>query len=155
MRASTPPVGPWTTSIIHYMKQGVIPTAIHTPIPVPAHWAKKVKADIERDCQLGVLEPVPANDPVTWCHRMVITPKRNGDPRRTVDMATLNKCSIRQTHHTIPPFKQASMVPKQTKKTTLDAWNGYHSILIGEGFYNGFNLYFSYYRDSEVSHQAT
>ena len=99
---------------------------------MPAHWAKKVKADLDRDCRLGVLEPVPANDAVTWCLRMVITPKHNGDPRRTVDMTNLNKCSIRQTHDTIPPFPQASVVPKEMKKTTIDAWNGYHSILIRE-----------------------
>ena len=63
---------------------------------------------------------------------MVVTPKHNGDPRRTVDMTELNKASKRQTHHTIPPFKQATSVPTKTKKTTLDAWNGYHSVLIRE-----------------------
>jgi hypothetical protein len=109
-----------------------VPVAVHSPIPVPAHWAKRVKADIDRDCRLGVLEPVPPNTPVTWCHRMVVAPKHNGDPRRTVDMTQLNKVSVRQTHHTIPPFKQAISVPRNTKKTTLDAWNGYHSVLIDE-----------------------
>jgi hypothetical protein len=106
------------------------PYAVHTPIPVPAHWAKKVKADLDRDCRLGVLEPVPPNTPVTWCHRMVIAPKHNGDPRRTVDMTQLNKVSTRQTHHTVPPFKQALAVPRNTIKTTMDAWNGYHSVTI-------------------------
>ena len=48
-------------------------------------------------------------------------------PRRTVDLQPLNAATYRETHHTPSPFNQASIVPAQTKKTTLDAWNGYHS----------------------------
>ena len=47
---------------------------------------------------LGVLERVPVNDPVTWCSRMVITPKPDGSPRRVVDYTSLNKHAPRQTH---------------------------------------------------------
>ena len=35
---------------------------------------------------------------------------------------------MRQTHHTTPPFHQASAVPPGTRKSVLDAWNGYHSV---------------------------
>ena len=38
--------------------------------------------------------------------------------------------SSRQTHHTMSPFHQATYVPKNTKKTVLDAWNGYHSVYL-------------------------
>ena len=34
----------------------------------------------------------------------------------------------RQTHTTESPFNQAASVPKDTYKTVLDAWEGYHSI---------------------------
>ena len=44
------------------------PSVCHKAIPVPLHWMEKVKADIDRDVQLGVIEPVPIGDPVTWCH---------------------------------------------------------------------------------------
>ena len=60
-----------------------IPKASHKAIPVPLHWLEKVKSDLDRDVQLGVIEPVPIGDPVVWCHRMVVTAKKNGDPRRT------------------------------------------------------------------------
>ena len=110
----------------------VKPTACHKPATVPAHWETKVKADLDRDVALGVIEEVPLNCPVDWCHRMVIQRKHNGDPRRTVDLQPLNKACQRQTHHTAPPFQQAMMVPHNTLKTKLDCWNGFHSVLVNE-----------------------
>ena len=53
--------------------QNVVPHAVYTPATVPAHWTKKVKADIDRNVALGVLEPVPLNTPTNWLHTMVIT----------------------------------------------------------------------------------
>ena len=54
-----------------------------TLIPVPLHW-EDVQVGLDQDVSLGVLEPVPVGEPVTWCHRMVICAKKNGKPRRTV-----------------------------------------------------------------------
>ena len=67
------------------------PIAVHKPIPVPLHWQQEVKASMDKDVKLGVLEAVPVGEPVTWCHWMVTAPKKNGKPRRTVDMQVLNK----------------------------------------------------------------
>ena len=107
-----------------------VPVAYHTPIPVPLHWQPAVKAGLDQDVRLGVLEPVPIGEPVTWCHRMVICAKKNGKPRRTVDFQPLNAHAKRETHHTPSPFHQARSVPHGKKKTVLDAWNGYHSVPI-------------------------
>ena len=87
---------------------------------------------IEKDVVLGVLEKVPPNTPYTWCHRLVITRKRNADPRGTVDLKTLNDICVRQTHPTEPPLKQAMDVPHGVQKSICDAWNGYHSVTIRE-----------------------
>jgi len=48
------------------------PVAYHTPVPVPVplHWQDDVKAGLDQDARLGVLEPVPISEPVTRCHRM-------------------------------------------------------------------------------------
>ena len=108
------------------------PVAYHTPIPVPLHWQAEVKAGLDQDVRLGVLEEVPIGEPVTWCHRMVVCSKKNGKPRRTVDFQPLNMHAVRETHHTPSPFHQARSVPPNTKKTVLDAWNGYHSVPIRE-----------------------
>ena len=115
-----------------HVDDNVAPFVCHTPGAVPAHWEKKVKEDLDRDVALGVLEKVPPNSPVTWCHRMVLARKHNGDPRRTVDLQPLNKACKRQTHHTAPPLQQAMTVPHNSLKTTMDAWNGFHSVKIKE-----------------------
>ena len=39
------------------------PVAVHTPIPVPIHWRDAVKAGIDQDIKLGVLEAVPIGQP--------------------------------------------------------------------------------------------
>ena len=100
--------------------------ACHKVVPVPIHWRDKVKADIERDIRLGVLEKVPDNTPVTYLSRMVITAKSNGDPRRTIDFQSLNRNSSRQTFPVDSPFSLASRILSGKKKTVVDAWNGYH-----------------------------
>ena len=102
------------------------PTAVHTPIPVPLHWTDKVKQDLDRDVALGIIKPVPLNTPTTWCARMVVVPKHDGTPRRTVDFKALNNASMRQTHHTRSPFMAAD-IPANTKKSVL---NAYHSVAI-------------------------
>ena len=106
------------------------PVAHHSPIPVPIHWQDDVKAGLDRDVELGVIEPVPVGEPVTWCHRMVICAKKNGKPRRTVDFQALNLHATRETHHTQSPFHQARSVPAGKKKTVFDCWNGYHSVCL-------------------------
>ena len=108
--------------------QEASPVACHTPIPVPLHWQKEVKAGLDQDVRLGVLEQVPIGTPVTWCHRMVVCAKKSGKPRRTVDFQQLNKHATRETHHTQSPFHQARSVPHGKLKTVFDAWNGYHSV---------------------------
>ena len=108
------------------------PVAHHTPVPVPLHWQDQVKAVLDQDVALGVIEPVPVGEPVTWCHRMVVCAKKNGKPRRTVDFQALNLHATRETHHTQSPFHQARSVPSGTKKTVFDCWNGYHCIPLHE-----------------------
>ena len=108
------------------------PVAHHTPVPVPLHWQDQVKAGLDQDVALGVIEPVPVGEPVTWCHRMVVCAKKNGKPRRTVDFQALNVHAARETHHTQSPFHQARSIPSGKKKTVFDCWNGYHSIPLHE-----------------------
>jgi len=108
------------------------PVAHHTPVPVPLHWQDQVKAGLDQDVVLGVIEPVPVGEPLTRCHRMVVCTKKNGKPRCTVDFQALNVHAARETHHTQSPFHQARSIPSGKKKTVFDCWNGYHSIPLHE-----------------------
>ena len=104
------------------------PVAVHTPSPIPLHWQDKVERDLKRDVSLGVIEPVPHGEPSTWCHRMVLTRKHTGEPRRTVDLSPLNKHCLREVHAMRSPFELAKGVPEKTWRTVVDAWNGFHSV---------------------------
>ena len=97
------------------------PVAHYTPVPVPIHWRDAVKAGLDHDVQLSVIEPVPVGEHVTWCHMMVICAKKNGKPRRTVDFQAHNTHATRETHHMPSPFHQARSVPHGKKKTVFDA----------------------------------
>ena len=108
------------------------PTACHKPSQVPIHFKDRVEAELRRDVRLGVLEEVPPNTPTTWCSRMCIQTKKNGKPRRVIDLQPVNKHAVRQTHAGESPFQIVSEVPTNTFRTSLDAWNGYHSIPIKE-----------------------
>ena len=108
------------------------PVALHKPRQVPVHWQEKVKKDLDRDVRMEVLEGPLMDDPAEWCAAMQIAAKKNGDPRRTVDFQGLNRACQRQTHAVKAPFHQCSAVPPGVYKTTLDAWNGYHSVRLAE-----------------------
>ena len=95
------------------------PMAIYSPIPVPLHWQDAVKAGLDGDVSLGVIEPVPFGEPVTWCHRMVVSKKKNDQPRHTVDLQVLNAHCKRDTHQTPSPFHQAMSVPSGKKKSCV------------------------------------
>ena len=106
------------------------PIAYHKPGKVPVHFKDRVEAELRRDVRLGVLEEVPPNTPSKWCSRMCIETKKNGNPRRVIDYIELNKHAVRQTHAGESPFEIVSEVPPNTYRTTMDAWNGYHSVPI-------------------------
>ena len=108
------------------------PRVCHTPSNIPLHWRDQVERDIQRDEALGILEKVPYGEPVTWCHRMVVTRKHDGTPRRTVDLSPLNKFCKRETHAGESPFHLARRIPPNVWKTVCDAWNGYHSVPLRE-----------------------
>ena len=65
--------------------------------------AEEIKAGLDRDVSLGVIEKLPVNTPTDWCARMVLVPKPNGNGvRRTIDFTALNKVSQRQLHNCQP-----------------------------------------------------
>ena len=115
-----------------HVSEDATPRVCNTPAHIPLHWQDKVYEDIKRDEALGILERVPYGEPVTWCHRLVVTRKHDGSPRRTVDLSPLNKFCKRETHGAESPFHLARRIPNNTWKTVSDAWNGYHSVPLRE-----------------------
>ena len=81
------------------------PIKLNKPAPVPLHWQKQVLEELNRDIALGVLERVPYGQPTEWCFRMVVTRKKDGSLRRTVDLYPLNKFCLRKAHSSRSPFQ--------------------------------------------------
>ena len=83
------------------LKENATPYAVHVPIPIPLHWKDEVKAQLDKDVESGIIESVPIGKPVTWCSSIVVAAKKDGRPRRTVDLQKLNSwlrnCSSRTT----------------------------------------------------------
>ena len=118
---------------LHFsLKPDAKPVAVHTPATIPIHWLKEVKEQLDRDVAMGVLELVPPNEPTIWQHRMVVVRKKSGKPRRTVDMQSLNQCSLRNAYPMTSPYQKAMTVPAHTYKTVTDAWEGFHAIPLDE-----------------------
>ena len=109
-----------------HLQPNAIPYARHTPIPVP----HQVKESLDKDIQRGIIAPVPIGNPVTWCSPMIVVSKEDGSPRRTIDFQRFNAQCQRETHHTSTPFQLASQVPPHTKKSVVDAVDGFHSVAL-------------------------
>ena len=104
------------------------PNAVHVPALVPLHRQVAVKAGLEQDVKLGVLERVPLDMPVGWQSRMHITAKHDGSPWLTIDYQAVNAVSPRQTHYTSSPWKLVLSIPGNVRKTAFDAFYIYHSL---------------------------
>ena len=122
---------PMSGTIAHiHLKEGAVPKARHSPIPVSFHLKEPVRQALWEDVKRGIITPVPVGMPTDWCSTMVIIAKKNGKPRRTIDYQHLNSQCKRETHHTGSLFQLALQVPPKQKKTVLDAVDGYSSVLL-------------------------
>ena len=104
------------------------PKQAYTPAKVSLHWEQEVEAGLKEDEAQHVIEKVPYGETSEWCHRMVVTRKSDGKPRRTVDLSPLNKHCVREVHPMKSPFESAKGIPPNTWRTVTDARNGFHSI---------------------------
>ena len=86
-----------------------------------------MNAMLETNVKRGVLKKVESGVKDTWCTKLVITTKKDGKPRITVDLSALTKAGIRETHHSRSPFKMVCSIPKEMyNPTLLDCFDGYH-----------------------------
>ena len=109
------------------------PVAFHKPYPIPLHFQKAVKEQLDNDVKMGVLGKVEVGEKTEWCSRMIVLPKKDPTkPRRVVDFQHLNNVCARQTHVGKSPFHQVLNVLSDSWKSCYDAKDGYHSVPIHE-----------------------
>ena len=59
-----------------FVDPNIRPVAIHKAAVIPVHLKAAVKAHLDRDVRLGILEKVDINSPVKWLSRMIVLSRR-------------------------------------------------------------------------------
>ena len=85
------------------------------PFPLPLHLRDAVKAKLDALVARGIIEPIPANEPVIWCSQLLVQQKKDGSLRLVIDLQHLNSQSLRETHLTPSPFQLACQIPPHMK----------------------------------------
>ena len=68
---------------------------------IPFQWSAAVKAQLASMVTKGVIEKVPVGESFTWCHPMMVVPKKSSaEPQITVDLTGLNKYVQRSAYPT-------------------------------------------------------
>ena len=105
------------------MKEGAKPLALTAPRHVPVPLLPKVKAELDRMKQLGVI--VPVKEP----------PKPQNKVRICVDLTQLNK-SVRREHHQLPAVEQTLAQLAGAKVfSKLDANSGFWQIPLSPDYH--------------------
>ncbi|KAL1279202.1 hypothetical protein QQF64_025875 [Cirrhinus molitorella] len=108
------------------LKSTAEPYSVHVARRVPIPMLTKVKQELDRMEQLGVIEEVSEATP--WCAPMVPVAKRNGDIRICVDLKRLNEAVIREKY-VLPTLDDiTSKLAGATVFSSLDAASGFWQI---------------------------
>ena len=112
------------------LKSTAEPCRIHVARRVPIPMLSKVKQELDRMEQLGVIEEVrsPLPNGTCWCAPMVPVAKKNGDIRICVDLKRLNEAVIREKY-VLPTLEDIiSKLSGATVFSSLDAASGFWQI---------------------------
>lgn len=109
------------------LREDAVPHAVHTARRVPFPMLQKVKDELLRMEQNGVIERV--SEPTEWFAPMVPVQKRNtGRARICVDLTKLNK-SVKRERYILPTSdKITSKLRGATVSSSLDAASGFWQI---------------------------
>ena len=108
------------------LKENFEPYAVHTARRVPLPLVQKVKEEILRMEENGVIEKV--TEPTDWCAPMVPVPRKNGKVRICVDLKRLNE-AVRRERYVLPTAEEiTAKLSGATMFTSLDAASGFWQI---------------------------
>ena len=99
-----------------FVDPSVKPVAIHMATIIPIHLEACVKAYLDRDVLLGILEKVDVNSSVKWLSHMIVTMNKDRLPRIIINYKRRNDVISHQTNITQSSFMCASACPPKKKK---------------------------------------
>ena len=108
------------------LKDNAHPYNCTTARAIPAHLHDKVKAELQRMQEMGVISPV--TKPTEWCAPMVAVSKPNGSVRVCVDLKRLN-ASVRRAHYPLPTITDTlAKLSGAQHFSTLDTASGFWQV---------------------------
>uniref|UniRef100_A0A0A9W2U6 RNA-directed DNA polymerase n=1 Tax=Lygus hesperus TaxID=30085 RepID=A0A0A9W2U6_LYGHE len=112
------------------LKSDAVPYAIAAPRRIPLPLYEKVRQEIARMEELGIIERV--DEATEWCSPIVVVPKRDGSVRLCVDFTKLNEYVMRE-RYILPSSEEALAVIGHAKFfSKLDARMGFWQIPLDE-----------------------
>ena len=108
------------------LKEGAVPYALFTPRNVPIPLREKVREELTRMENMGVISKI--EQPTSWCAGMVVVPKRSGAVRICVDLKPLNQSVLREPHPIPKVDETLAQVAGAKMFSKLDANSGFWQI---------------------------
>ena len=99
------------------------PVCLFTPRKVPHPLLPKVKEELDRMVQQGVISPV--TEPTSWCSGMVPVLKQNGSVRVCVDLVQPNQSVKREVHPMFSVDESLAKLGQSKIFSKLDANSGF------------------------------
>lgn len=114
------------------LKPDAVPFSLKTPRRIPLPLIGKVKEELQRMEEMGVIRRV--EEPTEWCAGMVVVPKKNSQRLRVcVDFTGLNQYVCREKY-VLPSVDQSlGMLAGARVFSKLDANMGFWQIPLAEG----------------------
>ena len=109
------------------LQEDAVPCKCYHVRTIPFHWREAVEQQLNSMVEDDIIEKVPVGEAFTWCHPVVIVPKKGThEPRITVDLTGVNKYVMRLAYPTRMPREVVASIPPNMKFfTTLDSWHGF------------------------------
>ncbi len=123
-------LGTWGEEYKIQLREDATPFALFTPRRVPFPLREKVRKELERMEQLGVISRV--DEPTPWCAGLVVVPKKSGEVRLCVDLKPLNEAVLREVHPIPGVDETLAKLSGARVFSKLDANSGYWQIPLAE-----------------------
>ena len=110
------------------LKEGAVPFSLSTPRRIPVPLMDKVKQELARMEDLGVISRV--EEPTEWCAGLVVVPKQSGEVRLCVDLTKLNDNVLRERHMMPSVEHTLAQIQSGTVYSKLDANCGFWQVVL-------------------------